>query len=81
MNINDNCALKAPEPISWTIDFGNNGSIDLSGTGQLSLYGTAIQFPAGTNRITYTVTDAAGNTDVRYVDLNVIPRPGITRNF
>lgn len=80
-NVADNCALKSPEPISWTIDFGNDGSINLSGTGQLSTYGSNIQFPIGTNRITYTVTDAAGNTTVQYRDLIVLPRPDITRNF
>lgn len=77
----DNCALKAPEPISWSIDFGNNGSIEYSGNGQLSAYGTAIHFPVGTNRITCTVTDAVGNTRVKFVDLVVIPRPVMTKIF
>ncbi len=79
-SVADNCALAA-NPIAWIIDFGNNGSTDLSGTGQLSVYGTDIQFPLGTNRITYTVTDLAGNTTVQFVDMVVIPRPGIIRNF
>ena len=85
-NVADNCALKSPEPISWTIDFGNDGSVNLSGTGQLENYvpiapALGIEFPLGTNRITYTVTDAAGNTTVQYRDLVVLPRPDITRNF
>jgi hypothetical protein len=80
-SVADNCALKAPEPISWTIDFGNDGSIDLSGSGQLSGYGSEIQLPLGTNRITYTVTDAAGNTSVQFIDLEVVPRPEINKNF
>jgi|GEM_PF-1219784 len=83
-NILDNCGLPA-NPISWTIDFGNNGSIDLSGTGQLKDYDPAlelgIKFPVGTNRITYTVTDLAGNKTVQYVDLVVTPRPTLTKTF
>jgi hypothetical protein len=87
----DNCAL-AVNPISWTIDFENDGTIDLSGTGQLQDYNSlplvfpdrpvsGIKFPLGTNRITYTVADAAGNTMVQFVDLVVIPRPTIIKNF
>ena len=76
----DNCAL-AVNPIAWTIDFGNNGSIELSGTGQLSTYGSDIQFPLGINRISYTVTDAVGNVSVQFVDLTVTPRPIINNNF
>ena len=79
-SVADNCAL-AINPITWTIDFGNNGSIELSGTGQLSAYGSDIQFPLGTNRINYTVTDAVGNISVQFVDLIVTPRPVISNNF
>jgi len=76
----DNCAL-AVNPISWTIDFGNNGSIEFSGAGQLSTYGLDIQFPLGTNRISYTVTDLVGNVRVQFTDLIVTPRPVISNNF
>lgn len=79
-SISDNCAL-AVNPISWTIDFGNNGSIDLLGTGQLSTYVSDIQFPLGTNRISYTVTDAVGNIRIQFADLIVTPRPIISNNF
>ncbi|NEW84575.1 MAG: hypothetical protein GZ094_19715, partial [Mariniphaga sp.] len=79
-SVADNCALAA-NPIAWTIDFGNNGSIELSGTGQLSTHGSDIQFPLGTNRINYTVTDAVGNVSVQFVDLTVTPRPVISKNF
>lgn len=79
-SVADNCAL-AINPISWTIDFGNNGSIELSGTGQLSAHGSDIQFPLGINRISYTVTDAVGNVSVQFVDLTVTPRPIISNNF
>jgi len=79
-NILDNCGLPA-NPISWTIDFGNNGSVELLGTGQISTYGSAIQFPVGTNRITYTVIDSAGNQSVQHVDLVVTPRPTLTKTL
>jgi len=77
----DNCALAAIDPISWTIDFGNDGTINLSGTGQLSTYGADIQFPAGTNTITYTLTDAAGKKTIQSVNLEVKPRPDIVKVF
>jgi len=76
----DNCAL-AVNPVAWTIDFGNNGSIELSGSGQLSTHGSELQFPLGTNRISYTVTDAVGNVSVQFVNLVVTPRPVISNNF
>ena len=76
----DNCALAA-NPIAWTIDFGNNGSIDLTGTGQLSTWASEIRFPLGINRISYTVTDMAGNISVQFTDLIVTPRPLISNNF
>lgn len=76
----DNCAL-AVNPVAWTIDFGNNGSIELSGTGQISTYGSELQFPLGTNRISYTVTDKAGNVTIQSVDVVVTPRPIISNNF
>jgi len=76
----DNCAL-AVNPVAWTIDFGNNGSIEFSGSGQLSTYGSELQFPLGTNRISYTVTDKVGNVSIQFVDLVVTPRPMISNNF
>jgi len=79
-SVADNCALSV-NPVSWTIDFGNNGSIEFSGAGQISTYGLEIQFPLGTNRISYTVTDLVGNVRVQFVDLIVTPRPVISNNF
>jgi uncharacterized repeat protein (TIGR01451 family) len=90
-SFSDNCAL-AIVPISWSIDFGNNGSIDLTGTGQLEDYFPpllvfpdrpvrGIKFPLGTNRIIYRVTDATGNYLEQTVFLEVVPRPIITKNF
>jgi hypothetical protein len=81
-NLADNCTLAA-NPISWTIDFGNNGSVELSGIGQLNLYGTPIEFPVGDNKITFTVSDSSltapvGNPAIKSVILTVIPRPVMT---
>ena len=81
----DNCALSA-NPIYWTIHFAD-GTPDLTGSGQLSAYVpvpplTGIPFPVGTNTITYTLTDAAGNvSNSKSVDLIVTPRPDITKLF
>ncbi|MEI7726692.1 MAG: HYR domain-containing protein [Bacteroidota bacterium] len=72
--ISDNCP--GPNTISWTIDFGNNGSTDLSGTDQISL-STPINFPLGDNLITYTVTDAHGNHTSGTRMFIVKPRPDI----
>ena len=73
-NITDNCP--GPITIAWTIDFGNNASIDLSGTGQISL-ATPINFPLGDNLITWVVTDAHGNSTTATTILKVVPRPDI----
>ena len=76
-SINDNCALASPNYISWTIDFGNNGSIDLTGNGQFSAYSASIQFPLGENLITWTVSDSSGNQTTATAILRVLPRPEI----
>ena len=80
LNMNDNCTLPA-NPISWVIHFAD-GTPDLPGTGQLSLAGE-IHFPVGINRITYTLSDAAlpiPNKTVLFVDIEVKPRPTLTKD-
>jgi hypothetical protein len=72
--ISDNCP--GPVTIAWAIDFGNNGITDLSGTGQISL-STPIDFPLGDNLITWTVTDANGNSTIATSIFKVLPRPDI----
>jgi hypothetical protein len=72
--ISDNCP--GTLAISWTIDFGNNGSSDMSGNGQISLV-TPINFPLGDNLVTWTVTDANGNFSQESTILKVLPRPEI----
>ena len=71
--ISDNCGIPV---ISWEIDFGNNGSTDVTGTDHISL-STPINFPLGINLITYTVTDVNGNDTSGNVILTVLPRPDI----
>jgi len=80
ISLADNCALLT-NPISWTVTFAD-GRADLTSSGQFSTYVpiipplTGIEFPLGTNHITYTVTDLAGNITVKSIDLVVTPRPG-----
>jgi hypothetical protein len=76
----DNCTLLT-NPISWTINFAD-GRDNITSTGLFSTYVpiipplNKIEFPLGTNHITYTVTDLAGNTTVKSINLVVTPRPG-----
>jgi len=72
--ITDNCP--GTITISWTIDFGNNGSTEQSGIGQMSL-ATPIDFPLGDNLVTWTVTDANGNQYSESRILKVLPRPNL----
>jgi hypothetical protein len=72
--------------ISWEIDFGNTGTIDLSGNGQLSGYtppppDEGIYFPMGLNTVTYTVTDICGNATTASFTVEVHPRPDIQDNY
>ncbi|MBK6348248.1 MAG: HYR domain-containing protein [Bacteroidales bacterium] len=73
--VSDNCP--GAVTISWEIDFGSNATIDLTGNGQISV-STPINFPLGTNLITFTVTDVYGNDTSASVNLTVLPRPDIT---
>ncbi|MFH1120838.1 MAG: HYR domain-containing protein, partial [Bacteroidota bacterium] len=73
--ISDNCP--GVVSIYWEIDFGNDATVDLTGNGQVSV-STPINFPLGTNSVTYTVTDAYGNDTSASVNLTVLPRPDIT---
>ena len=80
ISLADNCALKT-NPISWSITFAD-GRDNLTGNGQFSTYVpvaplTGIEFPLGTNIITYTLTDAAFNKTIKSINLVVTPRPGL----
>lgn len=79
-NLDDNCGLSA-SPITWQIDFGNDGTTDFSGTGQLSANSADIKFPIGTHKIDYSVTDAVGNITTQSTFLNIKERPIISKNF
>jgi hypothetical protein len=73
-NITDNCA--GAITIDWEIDFGNDGTADLSGPDQISLV-TPVDFPLGANRITWIVTDVNGISSTASVFMTVLPRPDI----
>jgi hypothetical protein len=74
IDIADNCPGLVS--IEWIIDFGVNGSIELSGTGQISL-STPLNLPLGDNLITWTISDTNGNQTIESIIFKVIPRPDI----
>lgn len=71
-NLSDNCP--GTLTLGWEIDFGNNGSTDLSGDGQIS-DSTPINMPLGNSLITWTLTDANGNETTQTATFVVLPRP------
>ena len=74
--LSDNCTPVQDLLITWELDFGDNGVIDETGTGQLS-QPPPVYFPVGTNKIHYTVRDECGNTTTQTITLIVSPRPDI----
>jgi hypothetical protein len=85
---NDNCCAPADLILHWEIDLVGGGVI--TGTGQISHYPSDIIFPMGTNTITYWLEDLSGNVTPVWlpplyhrpvVQVIVLPRPVITRNF
>ncbi|MBL7905596.1 MAG: DUF11 domain-containing protein [Bacteroidales bacterium] len=71
-NLNDNCP--GTLTLGWEIDFGNDGSSDLSGDGQISA-STPVNMPLGNNLITWILTDANGNESTQTTMFVVLPRP------
>lgn len=84
-DINDNCSISEDITIYWRIDFQNEPSQSLAGSGQLSEYNLPIQFPGDgvdystvTHTITYWVVDAAGNSsETQVLNVTIMPRPHI----
>jgi len=77
-DISDNCPGNIA--ISWTIDFGNNATVDLNGSGQISDWITPsnpLNLPLGDNLVTWIVTDSSGNQFTNSVIFKVLPRPDI----
>ncbi len=56
----DDCTDALALRYAWSVDADNNGTIDYSGTGS-NVSGT---YPAGSHRVTFTVTDECGNEGV-----------------
>jgi hypothetical protein len=80
IELDDNCTAPEDLIIEWQIDFGDNGSIDATGTGQLS-GPPPISFPLGINTIHFTVTDECGNSNSQTLIMVVRPRPDIEDDF
>jgi hypothetical protein len=80
LGIWDNCTPYDDLVITWEFDFGNDGDIDLSGNGLIS-EAPPEYIPVGTNKLTYTVTDAFGNFTTRSFIVLVHPRPDIIDGF
>ena len=86
INLWDNCTRPNDLIIEWEIDYGDNGTIDITGTGQISSFAplpphNGLYFPVGTNIVTYTVTDACGNSTTQSFTVIVRPRPEILDNY
>ncbi len=86
VNLWDNCTQTAGLIIEWEIDYGDNGTIDLTGTGQISSFvplppHNGLYFPVGTNIVTYTVRDTCGNSATQSYTVVVRPRPIIYDNY
>jgi hypothetical protein len=80
VDLADNCSDPEDLLIEWEIDFGHNGTIDMTGTGQLS-EPPPIYFPLGINAIHFTVTDECGNATTQTLVIVVRPRPDIQDDF
>jgi len=79
----DNCTAVEDLILHWKITLV--GGPVILGNGQVSSYGSNIQFPLGDNTITYWLEDQCGNLtptiDRPLVIIKVFPRPDIIRNF
>jgi hypothetical protein len=87
-DISDNCCGTASMTIHWRIDFSGGTPTSITGTGQLSTYGSDIQFPGDTepydtdlvHTITYWVEDCHGNTSpTQTQNITIKPRPNIVK--
>ncbi len=86
--LTDNCCGTASMTINWRIDFDGGTPASITGTGQLSSYGSDIQFPGDTapydtdlvHTITYWVVDCHGNTSpTQTQNITIKPRPNIIK--
>lgn len=82
----DNCCTPASMTLSWTITFDGDMPAAISGTGQPSTYGTAIQLPGDgvtfsdkVHTITYKLEDCNGNHTEKTAQITIKPRPKIEK--
>lgn len=79
----DNCSPPEELILHWRIELV--GGTIITGTGQISMYPSNIQFPLGDNTIIYWLEDPSGNVTPEagrpVVTVTVLARPDITRNF
>jgi len=79
----DNCSPRDSLVLHWEITL-LGGSV-ITGSGQISIYPSDIQFPLGESTISYWLEDLCGNMtsagDRPMVRVIVNPRPDIIRNF
>jgi hypothetical protein len=88
-DISDNCCGTASMTIHWRIDFSGGTPTSITGTGQLSTYGSDIQFPGDStlpydtdlvHTITYWVEDCHGNTSpTQTQNITIKPRPNVVK--
>ncbi len=82
-SFSDDCTPPEELILHWKITLV--GGTIITGTGQVSTYGSNIQFPLGDNTITYWLEDQCGNltplADRPVVIVRVFPRPEITKSF
>ena len=88
-NISDNCTPGDQLVLHWKIDYSDpTTNPSISGTGQLSTYGSDIIFPGDgssfkdvVHTITYWVVDQSGNESVHMpVSITIHPRPAVSLN-
>jgi len=86
--LTDNCCGTASMTINWRIDFDGGTPASITGTGQLSTYGSNIQFPGDlapynndlVHKITYWVVDCHGNTSpTQTQNITIKPRPNLVK--
>jgi hypothetical protein len=78
-DMNDNCTDPEQLSISWELDFGNDGTFEMTGSGQLSEPPPNF-FPVGETMIRWTVSDGCSNETTQSMVLVVWPRPDIIDN-
>ena len=67
----DNCTAPFDLSIDWTMDFGDDGTIDTMGV-KSNNSTVGLLFPIGVNVLTFTTTDECGNTGICVNTITII---------